>query len=99
MGRRVLLDDLGGTDWRARGGRDPFTAEPAHSGAFIDAGSPGCHLQTVAEIQTDLLAYLPPIHEAEVTQFSSDVAVKQAFTTGPAGRCASCGLAINVKVP
>lgn len=38
-------------------------------------------LQTVASIETDLFSYVPPVYEAEVTQFSSDVVVKQPFTT------------------
>lgn len=41
----------------------------------------GGDLQTVAGIETDLFTYLPSIFEAEVTQFSSDVFVKQAFTS------------------
>lgn len=38
-------------------------------------------LKVVANIETDLFTYLPPIFEAEVTQFSSDVVVKQPFTS------------------
>lgn len=38
-------------------------------------------LQTVAGIETDLFTFLPSIFEAEVTQFSSEVIVKQPFTT------------------
>lgn len=38
-------------------------------------------LQTVANIETDLFTYVPPVYEAEVTQFSSEVVVKQSFTS------------------
>jgi hypothetical protein len=38
-------------------------------------------LETVAGIEHDLIAALPPIYEGEVTLFSSQVRVKQSFTS------------------
>jgi hypothetical protein len=38
-------------------------------------------LQVVQHIETDLVNALPPIYEGELTLFSSEVLVKQAFTT------------------
>ena len=46
-----------------------------YSGSMSEAD-----LDTVAEIETDLVTYLPPIHETEVTFFSTEVTVKQPFT-------------------
>ncbi len=38
-------------------------------------------LDTVADIETDLMTYLPQVHETEVTYFSTEVSVKQPFTS------------------
>lgn len=47
-----------------------------YSGSMLDQD-----LDAVEEIHRDMFTYLPPVYEAEVTQFSDEVDVRQAYTT------------------
>jgi hypothetical protein len=48
-------------------------------------------LTTISGIETDLFTYLPPVYEAEVTLFSTEVMVKQPFTSDKTAILAAVG--------
>ncbi len=54
-------------------------------------------LNDVAEIEHDLLSYLPPIYEAEVTQFSELVTLRQPFTSDQAALLAAVATDANFE--